>query len=65
MKVAEAIIKCLQEENVKIVFGYPGVPVGPLYEALRKSDIEHILVRHEQAAGHSASGYARDRKSVV
>ena len=64
MKVAEAIIKCLQEENVKIVFGYPGVPVGPLYEALRKSDIEHILVRHEQAAGHSASGYARATRSI-
>ncbi|MBU3199058.1 biosynthetic-type acetolactate synthase large subunit [Clostridium estertheticum] len=64
MKAAEAIIKCLQEEKVKIVFGYPGVPVGPLYEALRKSDIEHILVRHEQAAGHSASGYARATRSI-
>ena len=64
MKAAEAIIQCLQEENVKIVFGYPGVPVGPLYDALRKSDIEHILVRHEQAAGHSASGYARATRSI-
>lgn len=64
MKVAEAIIQCLQKENVKTVFGYPGVPIGPLYEALRKSDIEHILVRHEQAAGHSASGYARATRSI-
>jgi len=64
MKAAEAIIQCLQEEDVKLVFGYPGVPVGPLYEALRKSDIEHILVRHEQAAGHSASGYARATRSI-
>jgi acetolactate synthase-1/2/3 large subunit len=64
MKAADAIIKCLQKENVKIVFGYPGVPVAPLYEALRNSDIEHILVRHEQAAGHSASGYARVTRSI-
>lgn len=64
MKAAVAIIKCLQKENVKMVFGYPGVPVAPLYEALRDSDIEHILVRHEQAAGHSASGYARATRSI-
>ncbi len=64
MKAAAAIIQCLQKEDVKIVFGYPGVPVGPLYEALRNSDIEHILVRHEQAAGHSASGYARATRSI-
>jgi acetolactate synthase-1/2/3 large subunit len=64
MIAAAAIIQCLQKENVKIVFGYPGVPVGPIYEALRNSDIEHILVRHEQAAGHSASGYARATRSI-
>ncbi|HEY8804994.1 MAG TPA: biosynthetic-type acetolactate synthase large subunit [Clostridium sp.] len=64
MKAADAIIQCLEKENVKIVFGYPGVPVGPLYEALRKSNIEHILVRHEQAAGHGASGYARATRSI-
>lgn len=64
MKAAVAIIKCLQKENVKMVFGYPGVPVAPLYEALRNSDIKHILVRHEQAAGHSASGYARATRSI-
>ncbi len=59
MKAAEAIIQCLIEENVKTVFGYPGATVVALYEALRKSEVEHILVRHEQAAGHSASGFAR------
>ncbi|MBK5241754.1 biosynthetic-type acetolactate synthase large subunit [Clostridium sp.] len=64
MKAAVAIIKCLERENVKIVFGYPGVPAAPLYEALRDSEIEHILVRHEQAAGHSASGYARATRSI-
>ncbi|MDP4144268.1 MAG: biosynthetic-type acetolactate synthase large subunit [Bacillota bacterium] len=59
MKAAEAIVECLKQENVKIVFGYPGAAVIAIYEALRKSDIKHILTRHEQAAGHSASGYAR------
>jgi acetolactate synthase I/II/III large subunit len=59
LKVSEAIVKCLVEENVKVIFGYPGATVVPLYEALRTSGIKHILARHEQAAGHSASGYAR------
>jgi acetolactate synthase-1/2/3 large subunit len=61
---SEAIVKCLEKENVTKVFGYPGVPVVPLYEALRTSSIDHILVRHEQAAGHSASGYARSTRSI-
>lgn len=64
MNAAEAVIQCLKEENIKVVFGYPGATVVPLYEALRKSDINHILVRHEQAAGHSASGYARANQTV-
>lgn len=64
MKIADAIIRCLQEEKVNTVFGYPGATVIPIYEALRKSDIKHILVRQEQAAGHSASGFARTNKSV-
>lgn len=64
MKVAEAIIQCLHEENVDTVFGYPGATVVPIYEALRKSDIKHILVRQEQAAGHSASGFGRSKKTV-
>ena len=59
MKVSEAIVKVLEMENVKTVFGYPGGAVLPLYEALRNSDIEHILVRNEQSAAHCASGYAR------
>lgn len=64
MKAAEAIIQCLKEEKVTTVFGYPGAAVVPIYEALRKSDIKHILVRQEQAAGHSASGYARATRKV-
>lgn len=64
MKAAEAVIQCLKKENVETVFGYPGAAVVPMYEALRKSDVKHILVRQEQAAGHSASGYARSTGKV-
>lgn len=59
---AEGIIRCLENEGVEIVFGYPGATVTPLYEKLSKSKIRHILVRHEQHAGHEASGYARIKK---
>lgn len=59
MKAADAIIKCLQEEKVELVFGYPGGYILHVYEALRRSDINHFLVRQEQAAVHSANGYAR------
>lgn len=59
MKAAEAIIKCLEAEGTKLVFGYPGATVVPMYEVLRTSNIKHILSRHEQAVGHSANGYAR------
>ena len=56
---ADAIIKCLEEEGVKAVFGYPGVAICPFYNSILHSDIESILVRTEQNAGHAASGYAR------
>ena len=59
MVAAEAIVHCLLEEGVDLVFGYPGGAVLPLYEALRTSSIRHVLVRQEQAAVHSANGYAR------
>ncbi|MBA5850139.1 biosynthetic-type acetolactate synthase large subunit [Clostridium sp. cel8] len=64
MKAAQAIIQCLKEENVTTVFGYPGAAVVPIYEVLKKSDINHILVRQEQSAGHCASGYARSTGKV-
>lgn len=57
IKAAEAIIKCLEQENVDVVFGYPGGAVVPLYEALRNSNIKHILVRQEQSAAHMASRF--------
>ena len=59
MKAAEALIRCLLEEQVDRVFGYPGGFILHVYEALRKSRIHHVLVRQEQAAAHSANGYAR------
>ena len=56
---AEALIKCLEAEQVELVFGYPGGAVLPIYDALKESRIKHVLVRQEQAAAHAASGYAR------
>ena len=56
----EILIKCLEAEGVKQIWGYPGGAVLYLYDALYKQDaIKHILVRHEQAAVHAADGFAR------
>lgn len=57
--VAQAMVKCLQEEKISVVFGYPGAAICPFYDALSKTDIKHILVRQEQNGGHAANGYAR------
>ena len=60
MNGAQAMVNCLKEEKVKVLFGYPGAAICPFYdELLRDGTIRHILVRHEQSAGHAASGYAR------
>ncbi|MCE2570841.1 acetolactate synthase 3 large subunit [Motilimonas eburnea] len=57
---AEMVIRSLQDEGVKHIFGYPGGSVLDIYDALFQcSDIEHFLVRHEQAAVHMADGYTR------
>ena len=57
---SEILIRCLQAEQVKYLWGYPGGAVLYIYDALYKQDtIEHVLVRHEQAAVHAADGYAR------
>jgi acetolactate synthase I/II/III large subunit len=57
---AEIVIRCLQEEQVEFVFGYPGGAVLYIYDEICKQDkVKHILVRHEQAAVHAADGYAR------
>ncbi|MFA4886366.1 MAG: biosynthetic-type acetolactate synthase large subunit [Desulfotomaculaceae bacterium] len=57
--VAEALIRCLEQENVELVFGYPGGAILPVYDALNNTTIKHVLVRHEQGAAHAADGYAR------
>lgn len=59
MKLSDVLIECLIEEKVDTIFGYPGATVIPIYKSLEKSKIHHVLVRHEQASVHSASGYAR------
>lgn len=60
MTAAEALVRCLREQGVETVFGYPGGSILPVYDALcDSSEIKHILVRHEQGAVHAADGYAR------
>ncbi|ROZ77175.1 acetolactate synthase 3 catalytic subunit [Ramlibacter sp. WS9] len=60
LRGAEILVKTLQAENVKYVWGYPGGAVLHIYDAFYKQDtIQHVLVRHEQAAVHAADGYAR------
>ncbi len=59
IKAAEAMVKCLENEGVKVVFGYPGAAICPFYDELTHSDIRHVLVRREDNAGHAANGYAR------
>ena len=57
---AEIVFKALNEHGVEYIFGYPGGAVLPLYDQISKQKkIKHILVRHEQGAGHAAEGYAR------
>ena len=55
---AQAVLKALEHEGVETVFGMPGGAILPVYDPLIESSIRHILVRHEQGAGHMASGYA-------
>ncbi len=57
---AEIVFKCLEDQDVEFIFGYPGGAVLPIYDELKNHpSIKHILVRHEQGAGHAAEGYAR------
>lgn len=59
MTGAQAMLKSLEAENVKVMFGYPGAAICPFYDALTESSIKHILTRYEQGAAHAASGYGR------
>ena len=57
---ADIVVRCLKDEGVEYVFGYPGGAVLHIYDALfKQEDVKHILVRHEQGATHAADGYAR------
>ncbi|MBS0327727.1 MAG: acetolactate synthase 3 catalytic subunit [Proteobacteria bacterium] len=62
---AEILIRCLQEEGVEYVFGYPGGAVLNLYDELfKQTRIKHVLVRHEQGAVHAADGYSRSSQKI-
>ncbi len=62
---AEIVVRCLQEEGVEFVFGYPGGSVLYIYDELFKQDkVKHVLVRHEQGAAHAADGYSRASNKV-
>jgi acetolactate synthase-1/2/3 large subunit len=56
---ARVLCQALEREQVEVIFGYPGGAVIPLYDVLPEFGIHHVLVRHEQGAGHAADGYAR------
>ncbi|MEM7662212.1 MAG: acetolactate synthase 3 large subunit [Pseudomonadota bacterium] len=68
MSGAEIVISALREQGVEVMFGYPGGAVLPIYDALHEDTapgaIRHVLVRHEQGAGHAAEGYARSTGEV-
>ncbi|MHC6180254.1 biosynthetic-type acetolactate synthase large subunit [Clostridium sp. JNZ X4-2] len=65
MRGAEVLLKCMAEQGVDTVFGYPGGTVLPIYDALYSSgEITHILTAHEQGATHAADGYARSTGKV-
>ena len=64
MNAAEVFIRALEEEGVSVVFGYPGAAICPVYDALSRSSIRHVLVRSEQNAGHAASGYSRSGNKI-
>lgn len=64
MKVSDAIVQFLESKDISTVFGYPGGAVLPLYESLRTSSIQHVLVRNEQSAAHAASGFSRAKKTT-
>ncbi len=64
LKGAQILMKVLQEEGVDTIFGYPGGAVIDIYDEFSKTDITHILVRHEQGAVHAADGYARAKGTV-
>ncbi len=61
---SDALVKCLEAEKVKYVFGYPGVAICPFYNSILNSGVQTVLIRTEQNAAHAASGYARVTNEV-
>src|SRR5690606_38587550 len=62
---AEIVVRCLAEQGVDHVFGYPGGAVLYIYDAIfKQKNIKHVLVRHEQAAVHAADAYSRSSNKV-
>jgi acetolactate synthase-1/2/3 large subunit len=59
IRCADALVKVLELNGVKFIFGHPGEQILPFYDAMRISSIKHVLMRHEQGAAHAADGYAR------
>jgi len=64
LRCADALVKILELNNVKFIFGHPGEQILPFYDAMRKSKINHVLMRHEQGAAHAADGYSRASAGV-
>ena len=64
LRCADALIKILEYHDVKFIFGHPGEQILPFYDAMRQSQVNHILMRHEQGAAHAADGYSRASASV-
>ena len=61
---AQAMMECLKEQGVEVIFGFPGGAVIDIYDELMKTDIKHVLVRHEQGAIHAADAYGRVKGEV-
>lgn len=61
---AEILLKCIEKENVELVFGIPGGVVLPIYDAFHSSTVRHVLTKHEQAAVHAAEGYSKSTGKV-
>ncbi len=64
LRCADALARILEINHVKFIFGHPGEQILPFYDAIRKSKIRHVLMRHEQCAAHAADGYARASASI-
>src|SRR5947209_2892197 len=65
MTGAEMVVEALKDQGVDTLFGYPGGAVLPIYDAIfHQNSVRHVLVRHEQGAGHAAEGYARSTGKV-